>query len=274
MTRPLDSRELKLILDPLRFQDLIVDITKFQRIVKSEIGMLDGKFKIDDNLNAKHRRTYYLDTDDFRLKAKNFFLRIREEVDEKPHKYDITLKCRHPDRYVSGAFDLADPDSQKFEEDIIAPYVSKFSLSSQFESNKEPKIESIRELERIFQGLSNHNIDNGKLHKVNGFEAKELKFKIGKITFADDIEKDNRDDQDQIKTDLNFWYLPNEETTPLIVEFTFDYGSTKKGTSSMEEFPLSLVRNSYEFYHALQDRRIVALDFSKTKTSFAYQYRP
>ena len=87
---------------------------------------------------------------------------------------------------------------------------------------------------------------------------------------ADD---DNVEDQ-EIKIYLNFWYLPNEETRPLIVEFTFDYDAIKRGTSSMEEFPLSLVRNSYEFYHSLQDRRIVALDFSKTKTSFAYQYRP
>ena len=80
MTRALDSRELKLILDPLRFQDLNVDINKFQQIIKSEIDMLDGKFKLDDNLNAKRRRTYYLDTDDFRLKAKSFFLRIREDI--------------------------------------------------------------------------------------------------------------------------------------------------------------------------------------------------
>lgn len=269
MTRALDSRELKLILDPLRFQDLKVDINKFQQIIKSEIDMLDGKFKLDDNLNAKHRRTYYLDTDDFRLKAKNFFLRIREELDEKPHKYNVTLKCRHPDRYVSGAFDLSDPDTHKvkFEEDIIAPYVSKFSLSSNLEKEEEPKIENIEELEKIFPGLSKHSIGNGKLHKVNGFEAKELSYKIGKIMFADD-------DIEEIKTYLNFWYLPNEETRPLIVEFTFDYDAIKRGRSSMEEFPLSLVRNSYEFYHALQDRRIVALDFSKTKTSFAYQYRP
>jgi len=281
LTRALDSRELKLILDPLRFQDLNVDINKFQRIVKSEIDMLDGKFKLDNNLNPDYRKTYYLDTDDFKLKSKNFFLRIREELNKNPHKYDVTLKCRHPDRYVSGAYDLSDPHGYKvkFEEDIIAPYVSKFSLSSKFENDKEPKIEDIKDLEKTFPGLSRHNIDNGKLHKVNDFVAKEISYKIGKITFADDDDDDNREDHEQIRTYLNFWYLPNEERVPLIVEFTFDYDSINKdavikGTASVEEFSLPLVRNSYEFYHALQDRRIVALDFSKTKTSFAYQYRP
>lgn len=37
--------------------------------------MLDGKFKLDDNLNTKRRRTYYLDTDDTRLKAKKTFFK-------------------------------------------------------------------------------------------------------------------------------------------------------------------------------------------------------
>ena len=94
---------------------------------------------------------------------------------------------------------------------------------------------------------------------------------LRKLWYDDD---DNDEVQEQIKTYLNFWYLPDEKTIPLIVEFTFDYDAIKKGDPMIEEFPLSLVRNSYEFYHSLQDRRIVALDFSKTKTSFAYQYRP
>ena len=41
----------------------------------------------------------------------------------------------------------------------------------------------------------------------------------------------------------------------------------------MEEFPLKLVKNTYEFYQALQDRRIVDLESFKTKTSFAYNHK-
>ena len=63
----------------------------------------------------------------------------------------------------------------------------------------------------------------------------------------------------------------------MIVEFTFDYSAKKRKNSIdkllMEEFPLSLVQNAYEFYHALQDSRIVALESSKTKTCFAYDYK-
>lgn len=79
MNQPLDSRELKLILDPKRFQDLNSGIDKFQQIVKSEIDSLDGTFEKEKDPKKNHRRTWYLDTEDFELKSKNFFFRIRKE---------------------------------------------------------------------------------------------------------------------------------------------------------------------------------------------------
>ena len=42
---------------------------------------------------------------------------------------------------------------------------------------------------------------------------------------------------------------------------------------SIEEFPLFLVRNTYEFYSSFQDTKVVDLKSSKTKTEFAYQYK-
>lgn len=100
MNKPLDSRELKLILDPKRFQDLNSGIDKFQQIVKSQIESLDGTFDKEKDLKKKHRRTWYLDTENFELKSKNFFFRIRKEEDEGDKEYDVTLKCRHEDRYI------------------------------------------------------------------------------------------------------------------------------------------------------------------------------
>ena len=98
MSKSLDSREFKLILKPNIFQDLNKGIKKVQKIIGKEVEMLNGKFKPDSDLEQKFRRTYYLDTLNFRLKSKNFFLTVREDIDSK--KYDITLKCRHPDRYI------------------------------------------------------------------------------------------------------------------------------------------------------------------------------
>jgi hypothetical protein len=65
-----------------------------------------------------------LDTLNFRLKFKNFFLRVRE--DKESNKYHITtLKCRYPDRYILASYDLSSPMKKstiKFEEDIIPPH--------------------------------------------------------------------------------------------------------------------------------------------------------
>ena len=82
---------------------------------------------------------------------------------------------------------------------------------------------------------------------------------------------------------LNFWYLPKKESIPLIVEFTYDYSAINKRKEEknknnkmktrIEEFPICLVGNTYEFYNSLQDTKVVAIKSSKTKTEFAYQYK-
>ena len=88
----------------------------------------------------------------------------------------------------------------------------------------------------------------------------------------------------EIKTALNFWYLSEKKHLPLIVEFTYDYSAVNKGKEEknknnnklktrIEEFPISLVRNTYEFYNSFQNTKVVDLKSSKTKTEFAYQYK-
>ena len=74
MNKPLDSRELKLILDPKRFRDLDSGIDKFQHIVKSQIESLGGTFDKVDHPTKNNRITWYLDTENFELQSKNFFL--------------------------------------------------------------------------------------------------------------------------------------------------------------------------------------------------------
>jgi hypothetical protein len=281
MTKALDSREFKLILKPKLFQDINAGIEKVQKVIDLEVEKLNGIFKPEQDLKLKQRNTYYLDTSDFALKSKNFFLRIRE--DTEPPKYDITLKCRHPDRYISSAYDFSDSiiHKVKFEEDIIAPHVSKFSTSVNLEQDLEPKFNSIEVIKSTFPGLSSYDLGDGKLLKVNNFEAKEISVSLGKITY--DRTKGKKEDEDKIKLLLNFWYFPKNEGLPVIVEFTYSYKvievdsvsekNKNKERELIEEFPLSLVNNTYEFYKSLQDTEIADLRASKTKTEFAYNFK-
>lgn len=282
MSKSLDSREFKLILKPKIFKELNSGVKKVQDVIHSEVNKLNGKFKSrDSDLQLKHRITYYLDTSDFRLNSKNFFLRVRE--DKKSRKYDLTLKCRHPDRYISSAYDLSDLKKYdtKFEEDIIAPHISKFSTSVNFEQDQKPKLDSVEELRSVFPGLISYDIGHGKLFKVNNFEAKEISVKLGKIVY--DGKKNNNKDGNKVTLLLNLWYPPKDESVPAIVEFTYSYRAIKpspsisnkrnKDNKLIEEFPLSIVRNTYEFYNSFQKTEVADLRASKTKTEFAYTYK-
>ncbi len=270
MNKLLNSRELKLILDPKRFEDLDKGIEKFQNIIAEEMELLGGSFK--KKLDKEERITWYMDTQTSKLKSQNFFLRIRNIVEKS--KYQVTLKCRHEDRYISSSYDLkcTVPEyKEKFEEDIIAPYVSKFSNSIKYEVNEEPKITNLSELQSLFPNLEGPDfLQTDQLKKVNDFEVHEISCEIGKITFSD---SDNGDES--IKTAINLWYGSEKEKEPLIVEFTFDYDAQKSKSQDkllLEEFPLNLAKSTYAFYYALQDRRIVDLESSKTKTAFAYNF--
>ena len=287
MSKPLDSREFKLILKPKIFQDLNEGIKTVQKIIDKELEILNGKFIPESNLKQKFRRTYYLDTPNLRLKSNNFFLRVRE--DKESNKYDITLKCRHPDRYISASYDLSSSIKKstiKFEEDIIAPHVSKFSISVNFEENQEPEINNLEKLKTIFPGLHTQDLGDGILEKVNKFEAKEISVKLGKISYNNNKDGEDDDYDNEINTFLNLWYSPKNKGKPVIVEFTYNYAAIKKKEEGkeqnkckkekilIEEFPFSLVRNTYQFYNSLQDiKKIVDLKSSITKTDFVYKYK-
>jgi hypothetical protein len=81
---------------------------------------------------------------------------------------------------------------------------------------------------------------------VNNFEAVEISYKIGKIIF---------ENKKNINTYLNLWYLSNEEKTPVVIEFTYNYSTKDSDTSNgilLEEFPRSLIREGDKFYLSLQ----------------------
>jgi hypothetical protein len=169
----------------------------------------------------------------------------------------------------------------KFEEDVIAPHISKFSTSVNFEQEKKPKLNNIKEIRSIFPGLISDGLGNGKLLKVNNFEAKEISVKLGKIFY--NRKKDDHKDDRKVTLFLNFWYSPKYESMPIIVEFTYSYKAIKTNSSIsnkynrqgtlIEEFPITLVRNTYDFYKSLQKTKVADLEATKTKTEFAYAYK-
>lgn len=267
--RPLTSRECKIMLDTNRFMDRKKGTHEISTIIERLVKGQGGNFKAD--VEEKERRTWYLDTNAYELyHNNNFLLRIRKK--KNSDEYDLTLKCRHPDRYVSASYDLTSSVKDieiKFEEDIVTdktnPFISKFSLSASLKRDQEPDLYTIKDLVFVFPGLDLGIDANKTLTRVNNFEAIEIASEIGKITFAGDK---------TVKAELNLWYSSAEQEKPMIVEFTFNYKAKNHDEQKemlLEEYSHTLVTRAGAFYKSLRMEDVVDLNTTKTKTDFVYQ---
>jgi hypothetical protein len=301
--RRIESREYKLILMPKEFIDRENGIETALSAIRSAIGAENFKTSdLERENKVEVRRTWYLDIETFLLNEKKFLLRIRKSEGEENNndikKYQVTMKCRNPDRYLAASHDLSSPLENiklKFEEDIVRPFNSKFSISASYKKDHEPELENVNQLKSIFPDFKVLDSIDGRspLLKVNDFEAYEVSHRIGKIRFG---KKDRGDDQDKEKEEenssdlvLNFWYSSEEDEkdggiAPLIVEFTFSYESknknkaqgnkdSKKDDDELEEFSLSTVRNAERLFTKMQNDPIVDKESEDTKTNFAYAFK-
>ncbi len=285
--RPLTSREFKIMLQTKHFTNKMKGIKEISSLIGSIVEKQGGKFKASDKYKEEERTTWFLDTKAYELyRDKKFLLRIRES--KVSGLYEVTLKCRHPDRYVCALYDLSvaedieakfkDDFKTKFEEDIVtskmtdgsATSVSKFSLSASFEDKEKPNFGKIKDLISFFPDLELEGISsNEPLTRVNNFEAVEISSKLGTITFSGD--------DTEIEPELNLWYSTTEEK-PLIVEFTFKCKAAKQDNDKdkdkgvlLEKYSKKLVLGASHLYESLQkDDNILDLDTTKTKTDYVY----
>ena len=258
------------MLKPSEFIDVHKGIDKISEFIETKSG---GDVKFEKDIEEKRRRkTWFLDTATLSLNGSNkFLLRVREE--DGTGEYDTTLKCRHPDRYISASYNLRSPKENlqfKFEEDISTPFISKFSFSASFEDSEMPDLSNFKEVKDIFPNLIVKDIlETESLSMVNNFEPTEISYKIGTLEFSE---------KKSVNLDLNLWYLKENinNTIPLIVELTFDYESknqSEKNKTFLEEFPPTVVKKTNSFYNLLQDEEIADLLTTKTKTEYAYSYK-
>ena len=256
------------MLKTTKFSDLQKGIDKISEFIETKTGP-DVKFEKEIK-EKKRRKTWFLDTNTHSLNEKNkFLLRVRKEVESD--EYEMTLKCRHPDRYLSASYDLSSHKKNiqfKFEEDISIPFISNFSHSASFQERKMPDLTRVKDLLYIFPNLILKDIlETDTLIKVNNFEPYEISYKIGTLDLTEKREVDLY---------LNLWYLEDKikNYSPSIVEFTFNYearDSSEKNTTLLEEFSPTIVRKTNSFYHWVQDDEIADLHTTKTKTQFAYK---
>jgi hypothetical protein len=263
---PVTSREYKLMLDVDRFKDRERASGAFLSLLDFLVRKAGGRV-VEKQNDEERRQTSYLDTSEGALRQQGFALRLREE-DDAEEEFQINLKYRDSDRYISAVQDLSSPQEgkTKFEEDILPPFISKFSHSTSIKTDTNPELSSMDKVMAIFPGLRELDIDeNAAVKTVSDFKALEIVRNLCRLEFHE---------EPIIKASLSFWYLTGEEDEwPLVVEFSFDYDVLESGADreKLELYPYRVVEGANRLFAALQKQEGWINFRITTKTAFALE---
>lgn len=224
-----ESREVKFLLRPESFPDLMADLEKFWDLVVATAERQGLKVKNNRPFPGKKDTRYvsFFDTPGFLLYRGGYTLRKRcdDEEDLKSRiarrKCEMTLKYRSPD-LLSGMVHLITPardfkGETKVEEDFVVGKSAirrLFSISGTvgFEADIGGKMKDYR---RIFPGLKKLDIGkNEPVTRVRKITVRELTFKPGAIGLENGT---------TAEVTFSVWWLSGE-LKPGIVEFSFKHG--------------------------------------------------
>ncbi len=261
------SREYKVMLAPSRLdgdQAALVDaVGRFWSDVATALRPLDipttGGFT-----GVKARRLVrFFDTDAHTVNGRSYIIREREDIDTGER--EVTLKFRHPDRYVAADRSMeaanASDVKTKFEEDVKPPFVSVFSFSTTQPLESGRVLEQLEDVVDLFPGLADAVTElphDSPLLLVRDFVGREIVLEGATLLLGKrDIEAECA---------LVVWYDEGEDdTTPVVAEFSFKYGD------DAEDYRGSVAQDAYEVLRLLQGGIGDWIDPSpRTKTAFVY----
>jgi len=268
MKQNVTSREYKVMLKKERFVGLrlghLEQAKCFWDDFKSSI--LDIVFDTDGSLNKveKQRTISFYDSADCYLRKNNYV--FRERVDLITARGEVTLKFRHPDRYISQDRDMSAADAgsakTKFEEDIKSPFIKLYSFSTKQPIPSGKVINKIKDPGELFPDLKKRlkpYDENLIINKVGGFSAREMviegaDFQIGKNPKV------------EAECGLIAWYddNSNEQNNPIVVEFSFKY------SDDHEKFDGEVAQRAYDVFKCLQKMTEWVDLEGTTKTAYVY----
>jgi hypothetical protein len=190
---------------------------------------------------------------------------FRERADASGKTREVTLKFRHPDRFIARSRDMSGNGKgkwkTKFEEDIKPPFQQLYSYSTTQQIAADYEIATLKDVLKLYPGLkravTGFAIDE-PLALVDGFTARELviagaRLQLGKKynVWAGCV--------------LVIWYDNEKKGNPVVAEFSYKYGDEG------EQYGAGTVRRAYDVFQLLQSQFDGWIDReSKTKTAFVY----
>ena len=268
MTQNVVSREYKVMLRKEKFvgsqDDLLKQAGKFWNAFKDSIK--DIVFDTDGSLDKvdKERSIRFYDTADLRLRKNNYI--FRERVDLRKNKREVTLKFRHPDRYISqdrnmNAADV-DKGEPKFEEDIKLPFIKLYSFSTKQQIPDNKSLNKLNDPGELYPDLKQQLKSyqgSEPIEVVGDFTAREIviegaDFQIGKKPKV------------EAECALIAWYNEaGKKDRPVVVEFSFKYKNEK------EKYDGEVAQRAYDVFVALKDKLAEWIDSEgPTKTACVY----
>lgn len=268
MSRKVTSREYKIMLRKDLFGDNKQELLKASKEFWHTFSQAIAHISIDVNgeLNeiADQRIIRFYDTDDYLLYRNSYILRERQDVnnDEK----EVTLKFRHPDRYISQDRDMKvvdiDRGETKFEEDIKTPFGVLYSFSSTQKLLTNEKLDEIQDAAQLYPDLVDKisTLKGEDKIRTIGIDIREIVVKGARFQIRNNP-------QIYSKCALIVWYENNQkQEKPLAVEFSFKYGDEN------EEYTRKMAQRAYDVFQILQEKLIDWVDLnSDTKTAYIYK---
>jgi hypothetical protein len=262
------SREYKLVLKAENFTGAEKNLVKkthtfwtnCRKIIKPVTGVITG----DLNKISAQREIRFYDTANLTMHGMDYIFRERKNLlkDEK----EVTLKFRHPDRYISQDRDMLSrkigKGETKFEEDIKAPFLKLYSFSSTQPVEDDQAFTKLKHIVKLYPGLKSQltsGIEEEKIFLVNELAVREVVITGTEIIIGDDP-------AGKAECALIVWYDSKVfGIDPLIVEFSFRYGNKK------EKYSTETAKKAYDLFILIQKGMESWIDAKNpTKTGFIY----
>jgi hypothetical protein len=270
------SREYKVMLRAPLFagddRQLLQAASHFSQDLKQHITpvVLDTDGDLED---ITHRRiiTFY-DTHQQILHRQDYIFRERYHL--KTRAREVTLKFRHPDRYIAGdrRMELRNASGKhtqgeapqaktKFEEDIKPPFVPFYSFSTTCGISETKTFQTMHDITSLYDGLHEdiEEVSDDEAIHVVGSPMRELV--IEGATFQ--IRQTPRR---EAACALIVWYDQADDAhQPVLVEFSFRYGEKHA------QYTRTMAQRAYDVFHMLQMALTRWTDpTSETKTAYMY----
>ena len=268
MSEKVISREYKVMLYNELFagdeQQLLKSASQFWDVFSQAINNIVSNVDGDLEEIADKRLIRFYDTDEHML-YKNDYI-FRERQDTSTGEREVTLKFRHPDRYVAQDRNMEAGNAEgetKFEEDIKIPFSVLYSFSTTQKIPNNNNLNKLQDFAKLYPDLSDKLIpykEEEKIKTVGRLTIRELVIKGARFQIKNNPRLDS-------KCALIVWYDNNgDDQKPIAVEFSFKYGDEN------EDYTRKMAQRAYDICHILQEKLTTWVDLkSDTKTAYIYK---